>query len=273
MSSKLAVQMYTVRDFTKTASELSETLRRIREMGYPAVQLSAVGAMNGDSPEVSAADAKKMLDDNGLRCIATHRSWDDLTKNTEKEIEFHQTLGCNYTAIGSIPGAWGDKSYGSQGAEGYRNWVRDAQPVIEKLKAAGIQFGYHNHAFEFARTTPENYGKDPQTLFDIFIEEGGADLMLELDLYWIDHAGASPEKVLSRSKGRVPVIHIKDKEMAGNDPVMAPIGEGNLNWDSLVSACEAAGVDWYAVEQDECRRDPFDCLKSSFNYLSTKIPA
>jgi sugar phosphate isomerase/epimerase len=37
----------------------------------------------------------------------------------------------------------------------------------------------------------------------------------------------------------VPVIHIKDKEMAGNDPVMAPIGEGNLDWDSLIPACEA----------------------------------
>jgi sugar phosphate isomerase/epimerase len=271
MSSKLAVQMYTIRDFLHTAKDLEESLRKIRDIGYPAVQISAVKAMSGDSPEVSAAQAKKMLDDNGLKCIATHVGWDSLANNTEKEIEFHKTLGCDYTAIGSIPGAWGDNAYGSDGADGYRRFVHDALPVIEKLKAAGIRFGYHNHAFEFARTTPENYGKDPKTLFDIFIEEGGADLMLELDLYWIDHAGVNPEKTLARSKGRVPVIHIKDKEMAGNDPVMAPIGEGNLDWDGLIPACEAAGVDWYCVEQDVCRRDPFDCLKSSFNYLSNKM--
>ncbi len=65
----------------------------------------------------------------------------------------------------------------------------------------------------------------------------------------------------------MPVIHIKDKEMAGDEAVMAPIGEGNLDWEHLLPACEAAGVEWYAVEQDICRRDPFDCLRSSFEFL------
>ncbi len=45
--SRLAVQMYTVRDFTKDAKGLAETLRKISDIGYPAVQMSAVGCMNG----------------------------------------------------------------------------------------------------------------------------------------------------------------------------------------------------------------------------------
>jgi sugar phosphate isomerase/epimerase len=46
------------------------------------------------------------------------------------------------------------------------------------------------------------------------------------------------------------------------------VGEGNLPWDTILPACERAGVEWYAVEQDICRRDPFDCLRSSFTFLS-----
>jgi sugar phosphate isomerase/epimerase len=261
MTDKLAVQMYTVRERTKTASELAETLRRIREIGYTAVQMSAVGAMNGDSPEVSPALARRMLDDHGLVCIATHRPWTSLRDETQAEIDFHQTLGCDFTAVGGL---------GPQVPETldrYRAFIREAGPVITKLKAAGIRFAHHNHTHEFFR--PESGGP---TLEDILIDEGGSDLLLELDLYWIEHAGYNCARILERCHGRVPVIHLKDKEAVEgkNETRMAPIGEGNMDWDGIIAACEAAGVRWYAVEQDQCYRDPFDCLRSSYEFLRSK---
>ena len=261
MQSQLAVQMYTVRDFTKTALGLGQSLEKIRDIGYPAVQLSAVGAMSGESPEVSAVQARQMLDDNGLKCIATHRSWDSLALGTDREIEFHHALGCDFTAIGGLP-----DPFGSQGAAGYAQFVRDAAPVIAHLKAAGIRFGYHNHAHEFERADASG------SLYDIFIAEGGPDFLLELDLYWVAHAGLNPERIVERCHGRMPVIHVKDKEVADGQPVMAPVGEGNLDWAHLLPACQKAGVEWYAVEQDVCRRDPFDCLRSSFEFLSEFAP-
>lgn len=261
---KLAVQMYTLRDHTKTASDLAKTLEKISKIGYPAVQLSAVGAMNGDSPEVDAATARKMLDDNGLACIATHRPWDSLLNNIEQEIDFHKTLGCDYVAIGGIHASH-EPSF-----EGFRKFVQEATPVITRLKQEGIRFGHHNHSYEFMR--PERHGK---TLEDILIDEAPADLMLELDLYWIEHAGLNCVRILERCHGRVPVIHLKDKEALpdGNDTRMAPIGEGNMDWKHIIAACEAAGVDWYAVEQDQCYRDAFDCIKSSYDFLAANVPA
>jgi len=260
MTSQLAVQLYTVRDFTHTASEFAETLQKIRAIGYEAVQLSAVAAMNGDAPAVDAALARRMLDDNGLRCIATHRNWNDLADRTDAELEFHHTLGCDFTAIGGIPG-----TYGGRAAEAFSSFIEDAGPVVARLKAAGIRFGYHNHAFEFMRA-----GEGRRTLFDLLIECGNPDLMLELDVYWADHAGVNPVRLLDRCRGRMPVIHVKDKGISPEgQPEMAPIGEGNLDWDGIIPACRAAGVEWYAVEQDVCRRDAFDCLRSSFQYLVT----
>jgi sugar phosphate isomerase/epimerase len=68
------------------------------------------------------------------------------------------------------------------------------------------------------------------------------------------------------------VVHVKDKEVIpGEGPVMAPVGEGNLNWPRILDVCEKGGIEWYVVEQDTCRRDPFDCLRSSYEYLSTLL--
>jgi sugar phosphate isomerase/epimerase len=261
MPSKLAVQLFTIRDFTHTAKDLAESLEKVARIGYPAVQLSAVGAMNGETPDVSASEARNMLDDNGLACIATHRSWDDLLNNVDAEIAFHKTLGCDYAAIGGVHGDRYPQTY-----DGYRAWLDDARGVMAALKAEGIRFGHHNHSREFYR--PERGGP---TLEDILIDEGGSDLMMELDLYWIAHAGVNPERILERCKGRVPVIHLKDKEAISdsNDTLIAPIGEGLMDWAHIIPACEAAGVDWYAVEQDTCQRDPFACLASSYDYLTT----
>lgn len=258
MSSQLAVQMYTVREFTKKGSELSETLRKVRQIGYTAVQFSAIQAMDWGTGEVSAAEARRMLDDNGLRCIATHRSWDRLVQATEEEIALHKALGCDYVAIGGLPAR-----YAQAHAEGYARFIIDAEPVIAALKSEGIRFGYHNHEQEFVRIGPGQ-----RTLYDLFVE-AGPDFTLEIDVYWAVHAGINPVRLFERCVGRVPVIHAKDKEVvAGAGPVMAPVGEGNLDWEGLLPACASAGVEWYAIEQDEYRRDPFDCLRSSFEFLT-----
>ena len=261
MPSKVAAQMYTVRDHTKTRQDLAESLRKVSSIGYEAAQFSAIGALESADPEITVHEAKQMLDDNGIRCIATHRSWDDLANNTQAEIDYHGVLDCNYVAIGGIP-----QPYRSQGEQGYRAFLAAAKPVIQKLKAAGLTFGYHNHSHEFERIAP-----GPKTLIDIFIEEGGPDFTLEFDVYWVAHAGANPERLLRQASGRVPVIHAKDKEVTAEDgPVMCPVGEGNLDWDGIIAAGNETGVEWYAVEQDTCRRDPFDCLRSSYEFLTSK---
>ncbi len=256
----LAAQFYTLRDFTHTEEEFASALRICHGIGYEGVQLSAVACMNGPEPLVSARRARELLDENGLKCAATHRSLRSLMDSTQAEIEFHRILDCHYTAVGSIEGDYGKLP------DAYIRFVADTAPMISALKAAGIQFGYHNHSHEFMRDAESG-----RTGMDTLIQLGGPDLMMEIDTYWVLHAGADPANLISQLPGRVPVIHVKDREVVAQGPVMAPIGEGLMDWDRILAAAEAAGTEWLIVEQDDCLRDPFDCLAASYEYLARKL--
>ena len=68
-------------------------------------------------------------------------------------------------------------------------------------------------------------------------------------------------------KGRAPLVHFKDMVVFGGKPIMAEVGEGNLNWPAIIEACKEADVQWYLVEQDTCQRDPFESMAISFRNL------
>ena len=89
----------------------------------------------------------------------------------------------------------------------------------------------------------------------------------ELDTYWLQHGGADPAHWIGKLKGRVPLVHLKDMAVQGTTPIMAEVGEGNMNWEAILASCRAAGVRWYIVEQDICQRDPFESLRISLQNL------
>jgi len=65
------------------------------------------------------------------------------------------------------------------------------------------------------------------------------------------------------------VMHFKDMTMKGREQIMTEVGEGNLDWPGVIEACEAAGSEWYVVEQDTCQRDPFESLEISLNNIKS----
>ena len=248
-NSIIAAQLYTVREFTKTAEAVAETFQKIREIGYEAVQVSAFGP-------VDPKDVKQMLDDNGLVCCITHISYDRLKNDLPAVIEEHNLWNCRHVAIGSMPKQFRD------GVEGIRRFAAEANEIGRQLAEANLTFSYHNHSFEFARA-------GETTMMDVlFNETDPRYVKAELDTYWVQHGGADPAAWIRRMKDRMPVIHLKDMTIQDhNTQVMAEVGEGNLNWPAILDACKEANVEWYAIEQDICQRDPFESLAISFRNL------
>ncbi len=246
---KLAAQLYTVREFTKTAADLAITLKKVRDIGYTSVQISAIGP-------IPDAEVKQMIEDNGLSVCITHTPYDRLINNIEEVIAQHQLWNCPNVALGAMPAP-----YREGGEAAYYKFAAEMNQVGEKLAKAGLTFSYHNHSFEFVR-----FGK--LTGLDIIYNETDPHyLKAEIDTYWVQHGGGDPTVWIRRMKDRMPVVHFKDMVIFEGKQTMAEIGEGNLNWSGILAACEEAHVRWYAIEQDICQRDPFESLKISYNNL------
>ncbi len=255
----VAAQLYTVRDFTQTATDFAVTIQKVREIGYRAVQVSAIGP-------IPHAEVKQIVDDAGVTICNTHIPYDRLWTEIDSVIEQHKLWGCQHVAIGSLPTA-----YRAEGEAGYLRFAQEASTVGEKLHAAGLTFSYHNHSFEFIRFA--HNGGSRSALEIIYSESDPRYLQAEIDTYWVQHGGADPVAWILAMKDRMPVIHLKDMvvQLGENawlpEQQMAEVGEGNMNWPRILAACAEANVEWYAVEQDICWRDPFESLQISYDNL------
>jgi sugar phosphate isomerase/epimerase len=142
------------------------------------------------------------------------------------------------------------------------------------MKDTGIQFGYHNHNFEFASVE----GKIP--FYDVLMPELDKELVtMEIDLFWTTKAGQDPVKIFTKYPGRFQIFHMKDMFTKGapvftTDGVtdFAPVGSGLINFKKILAAKKIAGMKYMIVEQDSTKDDkPFDAAQTSFNNLTKKI--
>lgn len=246
---QIGAQLYTLRTYLQTESDIRITLKKVAEMGYKVVQVSGVG-------KIDPGVLREICDENGLKIALTHNPAERILYDTDKLIEEHNILGCDYIGLGGMP-------------EKYRTdfWVeqfaKDYMDAAKKIAAAGKYFMYHNHAFEFERLP------NGKLFIETLIETMPAELMgFTLDTYWVQAGGADPVQWIERLNGRLPCVHFKDMTAKGNGPIMAPVGEGNLNWPAIIKKLEELGGTKYAlVEQDTCQESPFICLKKSHDNL------
>ena len=243
---KIAAQLYTLREYLQRPEDVRTSLRRVRALGYEAVQLSGLGPIEAD-------ELVRIVRGEGLVAAATHVSWNELAGDLDALAERHHQLGCQHTAIAAMPKEFRHRN-------GYRQFGEQAAPIAQQLKKAGIFLSYHNHAFEF-----ERFGEE--TGLDMLYRHASSALSAEIDVYWVQYGGGDPAQWIRKLSHRLPLVHLKDMTVVDGQPVMAEVGEGNLNWPNILDALETAGTRWYMVEQDVCRRDPFESLKISREHL------
>ena len=250
---QVAIQLYTLRDFCKTASDYAATLKRVRAIGYQAIQISGVGP-------IPAGELRSIADGEGLIIAATHEASAVILDDPEKIVERLNVLGCKYTAY-PYPGGV-DFSNPSH----VDNLIAKLDAAGAVLKKAGQVLTYHNHAHEFFRC-----GGKP-LLEQIYARTNPEYLQAEIDTYWVQVGGGNPVEWCARLKNRLPLLHLKDYAVNHEGkPFYAEIGSGNLDFKAIISASEASGCQWFIVEQDTCPGDPFDSIKKSFDYISTSL--
>lgn len=256
---QIAVQMYTLRDHCKTAADAGATFEKLRGMGFEAVETCA--AVFDTLP---AEELKSLLDDSGLRCIATHRSLDQL-EDASAEIDYHGILGCRHTSIGG----WG---FGGEAQKSAWSDFADRFNALAKPYAdANLRIGYHNHSHEWipfgADDAPETISPEDNPI-SLLRDRLDPAVCFELDTYWIANAGGCPAAWIRAMADRVPLLHVKDLTLSGRqEHRMCEVGAGNLHWPGILEAAKAAGVKHYIIERDDGEIDAFESLKISLENL------
>ena len=246
---KLAAQLYTIRDFLKTPTDIAASLKKIRAIGYQSVQLSGLGP-------ITESEIVQLCRDNGLTICATHEPGDTILNQPQTVVDRLQKLDCRITAYPYPNGI----NLGT--LETVKEFCRRLNTAGKVLHDAGQILCYHNHHHEFQRVASK------PVLEILYAETDPRYLQGEPDTYWVQHGGGDPVTWCTRLNGRLPILHLKDYTVTTDSKVTyAEIGNGNLNWEKILTAADAAGCQWYVVEQDSCPGDPFDSLRQSFDYL------
>ncbi len=245
----ISVQMYTVRNFLQTPADVAASLKKIRAIGYRFVEVSSL-------EHIPVPETKAMLDEAGLQVSAIHFDHAPLLANLDECLEQCRIFGTKNIILSMMP-----EEYAQQGRAGFQRFIDEASPLCEKVRAAGFTISYHNHNYEFTR-----FDRRPalEWIFDSIPCLGA-----EIDTHWIQMGGGNPTAWIRKVAGRMNSVHLKDLTVEMWTPIFAEVGQGSLNWDEIIQACRDTNVEWYVVEQDECRRDPFESLKLSYEFLKT----
>jgi sugar phosphate isomerase/epimerase len=260
----IGVELYTVRGLMGT--DVPGTIAKIAAIGYKEVETAGYPAL------YSPKDLRALFDANGLTAPSCHVPYDVVQHRIPQAIEAAHVLGHKYIVC-----PWIDDSQRAS-SDGYKRAAELFNKAGEACRKAGIQFGYHNHFWEFL--PDKNLGD--KLPYDFLLESTDpANLTMELDLCWITVAKKDPIAYFKKYPGRFSEVHVKDlnkippiipgqgsEEMIDNVAAsFTPIGGGVIDWKVLLPAAQDAGVKHFFVENDK-PKDAIANLTESYAYLS-----
>lgn len=242
---RIGAQLYTVRESCQTVDGIAESLKKVADIGYKSVQLSGIC-------DCDPAWLKAELDKNGLTAELSHVSFARLTEETDKVIAAHKVLNAPYIGLG-----W----YKIMEQGGIDSFYEKIITAAKSIRDSGFLLMYHNHDMEFEMVS----GKP--VLLHLAERFAPDEMGFTIDTYWAQAGGFDPARLIRALSGRCECIHLKDMSYQR----MEAVGEGNLDWDAILSAAEESHVKYAYVEQDRCNgEDGFACLKRSYEYLRAR---
>ncbi|MBC6458332.1 sugar phosphate isomerase/epimerase family protein [Actinomadura sp. HBU206391] len=234
--SAISIQLYSLRDLL--AVDLEGTLEKLAEIGYEKVELAGLHGR-------TAKQFRAILNRHGLRATSGHVGVSD---NWQASLDDARTLGHRYIVHPYANFATADE---------WRAFADQLEPAGEAARKAGLQFGYHNHAHEFARLPT---GEVP---FDFITATDRRLVHLEVDLYWAMTGGVDPVSLFHAHRGRIKQFHVKDRAADGS---FTDLGTGTIDFPRIFSHGHEAGVVEYIVERDT-QPDPLKTARVGYDYL------
>ena len=156
----IATQAWCVRKQMK--DDIPGTLQAVAKLGYQGIELENAFGKSG-------AEWRNHLDASGLKACGFHHSLSELRGDKLKaSIEFNQAIGNRNLIIRSLP----KEVYTSK--ELLTKTATEINEIADKLKAAGLRVGYHNHTTDFNKFGAEYW-------WNVFADQTKKNVILQFD--------------------------------------------------------------------------------------------
>lgn len=269
MALPVAIQLFSLRN--EMANDVVGTLKAVKAMGYDGVEFAG---LHGKTPE----EMKTLLNEIGLCPVSAHVPYPELIADPEKVAKTYKAVGCKHVVI-----PWLDPDERPDG-KNFGEFLANVKRIGEVMYANGMNLHYHNHEFEFI---PFENG---ECSFDALYAETTPEILkMQLDCCWCNVAGKRSEDYLKKYANRCPLLHLKDYvgqkqekmyNLIGKEQTevetrafeFRSVGQGKVDFDSILAVAEDCGVEWLIVEQDYPTPDKtsMECAELSRIYLKSK---
>lgn len=248
----IGLQLYSVRDLLP--KDFDGTLAQLRAAGYTVVE--AAGFFGR-----SAKDFRSSIDHAGLRCVSAHYTLRLFETQLDQLIDYAHALGLQYMVCSSSGGMHRDPN--AKGATTLDDWrwiAGEFNRVGEKVKAAGMTFGVHNHTPEFATI-------DGTLVYDELLRLTDPKyVVFEMDAGWVVASGHDPLTYLRKEPKRFPLMHVKDMVKGDNGEMHSTeLGHGTIDFAPILRA--ATGLHYYFIEQEQFDMPPMKALRIDSEYM------
>ena len=239
---QIALQLYTVREDLERDPD--GTLAALAGAGYRSVETAGTAGL-------SARAFRDRLDAHGLQVTGAHVGLDKFGGDLATTLDELEILGCRLAIVPWVGAEFTRDFAGGVGLAGRLTAIAEAG------EPRGIRVGYHNHTFEFEGTPGDR-------LWDGLVATAPAGVRFEVDVCWAFVGGQDPVEVIGSLAGRVGSLHLKDVQSDRRTPTIP--GAGILPWREILDAGDAAGVEWFVVEEDD-PAEPLRVAADGYRYI------
>ncbi len=250
---KLGLQLYSLR--STIPQDPKGVLKKVADFGYK--HLEAYSYKDGSVFGMSYPDFNAYVKSLGMKVTSGHYGLDQIKGDTwKKAVDDAKKHGQRYMVVPYI------SEDQRKSIDDYKRIIADLNAAGEVCNAAGVRFGYHNHAFEFETV-------DGQIPFDLMLKDlDPKKVGMEMDIYWVVNAGHDPIKYFEQYPGRFEQWHVKDMDKADRNR-NADVGSGSIDYKAIFAKAKLSGMKEFYVEQESYPGEPIDSVGACAKYLKT----
>jgi len=240
----IGFQLYTVRG--EFARDVPGTLKKLGEIGYKAVEFWGYAGTTNVYEKYSAAELRKLLDQNGLKCCGMHMDLKALDKdNLQRTIQNNHALGSEYLNVAAAK----EKMATEESIAQLANLLNERS---DECKKHGMLIGYHAHTFDFTKIRR-------RFAWEVLFSKTQPEVNMQMDVGNCLAGNGDPIAMLKEFPGRTRTIHIKEHKEKTFDTDF---------YKEVFRLCEtSSGTKWYIVEMGGTLGNGFEVPKEALAKL------